>query len=160
MPDGTFVAAVYDVPWLPNALDIHGLPNVNIHSTALTSATSWLDANIPLDTIDLSQCKLMIFDACTTYLPGADNDICDTVVSQGVGAVIAWGHEVDTANTEWMQMFFDRTMRGDTVQQAVDYINTIHHDTNNNGVCICGTGCAYYNAVVVGDGNFQLYATQ
>lgn len=119
----------------------------------------WYHNNAAIEDFILVDCKLMIFDSCSTYLPGDNNDICDAAVAAGANAVIGWGHDVDTGNTEWLQMFFERTMRGDTVQQAVNYINQTHHDGDSDGKCD-EDDCGYFDAQVIGNGNFQLFATQ
>ena len=129
----------------------------------------YLDWELYNDTMlnfDISDCKLMIFDACSTYVEGdyasgAENyDICDMVVTYGVDCVIGWDHPVYDVNNEWIKLFFDRVMRGETIQEAVDNLNDMHNDSDNDDKCSCGEDCLSYDAKIVGNGNFQLYAQQ
>ncbi len=149
-----------------NGTNAAGLKGFNIKQFS-SDEPYWDLYNVSIFDFDISDCKLMIFDACSTYVPGDYDDgleyydICDMAVDLGVDAVIAWGQDTDTTSREWLQLFFDRVMRGDTIQQAVDYMNTVHDKSNGAAVCSCSDkDCAMYDAQVVGNGNFRLFAQQ
>lgn len=122
---------------------------------------NWYLYNIDLSSLAWDNCKLVIFDSCSAYLPGDNNDICDIVVNSGAQVALGWDHAILAENLHWFEEFYDYLLRGKTVAEAVSLMNTKHQKYGNEECCSCDLeqDCLMYDAKLVGNGNFRLFAT-
>lgn len=148
----------YDGVHFYNATDLYGGTEVYINMTS-SDEPGWDIHNVFIGDFILDNCKLMIFDSCSAYLPGENNDICDVAVANGVQAAIGWDHPIAADNLYWYQDFYDFLIHGKTVTEAVDLMNDLHHREVNDSECSCnlGSDCTMYNVQLVGDGDFRLF---
>lgn len=81
---------------------------------------------------NLTNNKLMVFDACSTAV-GSSN-ICTTAVQQGADAVLGWYDIISTESFDWLQRFYYRLGTGTSIQTAINYADSFNDYSSDSNL--------------------------
>lgn len=85
---------------------------------------------IGLSSWNLTNNKLMVFDACSTA--AGTSNICTTAISRGADCVLGWYKDISTESINWLERFYNRLATGNTISAAVTYADSFNDYSSNS----------------------------
>lgn len=112
---------------------------------------------IGLSSWNLTNTKLMIFDACSTA-EGTYN-ICTTAINRGADCVLGWTDIISTESYDWFTRFYSRLVNGSTINAAVTYadsFNDYSSDSNLKKHIVYGNGNQVIKKASTSSASFEI----